>query len=662
MRGAGVIVPVFSLRSENGLGVGEFLDLIPLADWAEKAGLSMIQILPVHDTSATGTWRDSYPYSPISAFALHPIYLRLDAIGSLPNELQNTITKEKQRLEGDTLDYEGVLSAKNALLEKIFSLFADQHLQSVEFTEFFNNNAYWLCHYALFCALRDHFGTAAYPKWPKHSQITDDEVIALSESSEHRKRVRFYYFCQFHLHQQFAKASAYLLSKGIFLKGDFPVGVNRYSVEIWRYPKFFHTDRTIGAPPDYFNASGQNWGFPTYNWDEMKKEDYRWFCSRLQQMENYFQAVRLDHILGFFRIWEVPAHCIRGTLGNFRPALPLTRKELSSAGFSDLNRLLRPYLPAEQIEEFDEIIIDVFFEKKRNHYVFVSDTEKEIVSQLTQLVENGKLTQKQAEELRAKLFTLIANVLFVEDLDDKQALHPRFDLELTSSFNALTDQEKEKLKQIYHDYFFVRQEDVWTQEALDKLSVFKRGTKMLICAEDLGFVPACVPSVMEKLDFLVLYIQRMPKNAEHEFGIPQEYIARSVCSPSNHDISTLRAWWEENKEGRQRFYEQILHKEGKAPEKALPEICKKVIEDHLESPSMWALFLLQDLLAIDKSLCSPDPEQERINDPANPEHYWNYRHHLSLEELLLKDSFARELRSLVDEGKRVSDTDVASGY
>ncbi|HEX5400355.1 MAG TPA: 4-alpha-glucanotransferase, partial [Verrucomicrobiae bacterium] len=342
--GAGVAVPVFSLRTKNGFGVGEFADLKPLADWGKKVGLKLIQLLPVNDTSATHTWQDSYPYAAISAFALHPLYLNLAAVTNAKNKkLLAKRERERRRLNAlDAVDYEAVMKAKLAFLRKIFPSQKTATFRSAEYKKFFAENKDWLTPYAAFCFLRDKFGTSDYSRWPEHNAFEANKISALARNNDD---VAFHYFIQFHLHRQLQDATAHVHAAGLVLKGDIAIGVYRHGAGTWQQPELFHLDMQAGAPPDPFSATGQNWGFPTYNWPRMAANGFAWWKRRFAQMGNYFDAFRIDHILGFFRIWSNPMHAVEGILGHFVPAIPIEPEEFAARGIPfDRDRLTQPFI------------------------------------------------------------------------------------------------------------------------------------------------------------------------------------------------------------------------------------------------------------------------------------------------------------------------------
>ena len=218
-------------------------------------------------------------------------------------------------------------------------------------------------------------------------------------------------------------------------------------------------------------------------------------------------------------------------------------------------------------------------------------------------------------------------------------------MEKTSSFQHLDNNTQNALRELYVDYFYKRQDDFWYHEAMQKLPKLKAATNMLICGEDLGMVPHCVPDVMKQNGILSLEIQRMPKDPNTSFFNPTDAPYMSVVTPSTHDMSTIRGWWEENRAVTQRFYNDQLGQWGDAPFYCEAWLNRSIILQHLNSPAMWSVFQLQDILGMSESLRRSNPKEERINDPANPKNYWQYRMHISLEQLLKEDVFNTELKS-----------------
>ena len=651
---AGTAIPVFSLRSEGSFGVGDFGDLKLMLDWAEKTHQQAIQLLPINDTTSNYSWTDSYPYNGVSIYALHPMYLDLRQLGQLKDKkAEKAFEEERIKLNAlSQLDYEAVNKAKRTYLKLMYQQNGKRTLASTEFKQFFEQNADWLTPYATFSHLRDEYGTPDFKQWPAHQTYDEKEVARICQ--EHEDEISFYYYMQYHLHVQLLSASLYARKKGIILKGDIPIGINRCSVEAWVEPYYFNMNGQAGAPPDDFSINGQNWGFPTYNWEVMEKDNFQWWQRRFKKMAEYFTAYRIDHILGFFRIWEIPTHSVQGLIGQFSPALPMSQEEIERFGLPfHKEQMTLPYIT-------DEILSEMFAEQSHSvKEAFLQQAADGLWKMKpefdTQRKVEGWFYGKDSDkdlELRDKLYTLIDNVLFVVDRKNLSMYHPRICAQTTSAFRQLSQSEKDAFNRLYEHYFYERHNQFWYQEAMKKLPTLTQCTNMLVCGEDLGMVPYCVPWVMKQLQILSLEVQRMPKIYGQRFGIPAEYPVNSVCTISTHDTSTLRGWWEEDADRTKAYYHDVLKQWGETPEKAPAEICKEVVKQHLQSPSVLCILPFQDWTAIDEKVRLADVQTERINDPSNSRHYWRYRMHLTLEELLNKNAFNRHLVQLIDESGR----------
>ncbi len=663
-RGAGVAIPVFSLRTEQGTGVGEFTDIKLLTDWAVQTGNKLIQVLPVNDTVATHTWIDSYPYAGISVFALHPIYANLAAIGPLKDaKQQKEFDDIRKNLNAqDHVPYEKVMQAKSRYFKLAYDEQKATFLKKKEFKAFFERNKKWLVPYAVFSCLRDQYKTPDFAKWPKYARYNEKEISKYADpANDHFDDVAVHYFIQFHLDKQLKEATAYARSKGVVLKGDIPIGIYRYSADAWVAPHLYNMDSQAGAPPDDFSITGQNWGFPTYNWQEMAKDGYAWWKERLSKMADYFDVFRIDHILGFFRIWEIPMDAVEGLLGHFNPSLPFTVEELSSWGlYFDKERFCRPYIRNYMLAEIfgaqAESVRETYLrEYKHDHFYFLPEfeTQRKLKAHFDHVIEQNPDDADHHLWMRNQMFRLQSEILFLEaPLSSGKAFNPRIGFHSTYSYRDLGNDVKDVLNRLYNHYFYKRHNDFWRDRAMEKLPAIKSATDMLICGEDLGMVPESVPGVMAELQMLSLAVQRMPNNPEWEFWHPADTPYLAVTTTSSHDTSTLRGWWEEDRAATQRFYNHILGLAGEAPQFCEPWLVAKILEQHLHSPAMWAIFPIQDLLAMDGQLRRTYPPEERINVPAIPQHYWKYRMHLTLEQLVSEQSFNGKLKQMIDRSGR----------
>ena len=623
-RAAGVVIPVFSLRTKESYGVGDFGDLRRLVDWCVATGMKVIQLLPVNDTTCSGNWSDSYPYNIVSAFALHPHYLDLEELGTLKSKTKIT-AYHRQRQELNAIgysDYEAVGRVKRSYVEEVFVERGQQTLDSKDFKLWYAENKEWLEPYAKWVSAKSSYSSAA--------------VV---------------YYVQYHLHIQLKSAADYARSKGIFIKGDVPIGVNGDSVETATHPEFYHLDAQTGAPPDAFSQNGQNWGFPTYNW---KSGLVEWFHRRLKWMEQYFDAIRIDHILGFFRIWEIPEDAVFGILGHFSPSLPMTVGEIEYFGLPFRKELFtRPFINDRVLDK----LFGLHAPYVREHFLVARsyglydikaeyDTQKKV-----QKAFDGR-TDENSLWIRDGLYRLISGVLFLEDPQQPEMYHPRIGVIGEPVFDALTAEEKDAFMRLYNNYYYQRHNFFWGGEAIRKITDVFGTTRMLCCGEDLGMLPDCVAPVLDQLRVLTLEIQSMPKQNGYEFAHLDANPYRSVATISTHDMSPLRLWWSESPERTQRYYVSMLQKQGRAPEQLPAHLAEEIIGRHLYCPSMLCLLSLQDWLAMDGELRGKNPRDERINVPSDPYNRWKYRMHITIEELLKADKYNNKVKTMIQRSKR----------
>ena len=654
---AGSAIPVFSLRSEGSCGVGDFGDLKTFVSWAADTAQHVVQILPINDTSITGSWTDSYPYNSISIYAFHPMYIDLRQLPALADaQFASRFEEERARLNAlSVVDYEAVNRLKQSYLKEVYRQEGENILKSDEFNTFFADNRHWLQPYAAFSYLRDLYGTSDFHCWEAYNKYDEEEIQQLcSPESDAYTFIGYYYYMQYLLHVQLLAVAEYARRKGVILKGDIPIGISRTSVESWVEPYYFNMNGQAGAPPDAFSVNGQNWGFPTYNWEVMEKDNYLWWRRRFAKMAEYFTAYRIDHILGFFRIWEIPTHSVHGLLGQFVPSLPMSADEIRSFGLNFRpDFMLRPFI--------SEYILNTVFGEQSDYVreTFVRPLHHDLYEMRPEFDTQRKVeaffegrTDSESIWLKEKLYALISDVLFVADRNNPELYHPRIAVQNDYIFKQLAEQEQEAFNHLYNHYYYQRHNEFWYHEAMKKLPVLTQSTPMLVCGEDLGMVPDCVSWVMNELQILSLEIQRMPKAIGREFGCLNEYPFRSVCTIGTHDMPTLRGWWEEDAALTERFYHNELHHWGEVPKHAPGWLCKEIIEQHLQSPSMLCVLAWQDWTSIDESLRNPDVQAERINVPANPHNYWQWRMHITLEELMQADELNDAIRQMIQSSDR----------
>ena len=601
-----------------------------MVDWAVETGMKFIQTLPVCDTTTDGHWHNSYPYNITSVFALHPHYIDLEAAGTLKSKTLMT-QFERRRLELNALpysDYEAVERVKNEYLEALYEEQGTRVLATRECKDFIQTNEDWLKPYA-------------------HFRQQDYDYVC---------------YVQYLLHTQLKAAADYARSKGVVLKGDLPIGVNRDSVETRQHPELFNLDSQTGAPPDQFSPQGQNWGFPTYHWDEEHKQAKvkgqlsisQWFQRRMQHLQQYFDALRIDHVLGFFRIWEIPDNAVYGILGHFSPALPLTVSEIEYFGLPFRKELFtKPFINDRLVERLfgihAQFVRENFLVRKAYGLYDLQadyDTQRKVEARFAERRDESSIW------IREGLMRLISNVLFVEDPRQADMYHPRIGATTEPIFDALSGEDKDAFLRLYNNYFYQRHSFFWGLQALRRLPEVLKDCRMLICAEDLGMLPDCVEPVLDQLRILTLEIQQMPKQQGFEFAHLDANPIRSVATISTHDMAPLRLWWQESPERRQRFYVTMLQKEGRAPEQLPAHLAEEIIARHLYCPSMLCLLSLQDWLSMDMELRRKNPQDERINVPSDPYNRWQYRMHLTIEELLAATKYNTKVRTMIQRSKR----------
>jgi 4-alpha-glucanotransferase len=654
---AGTLVPVFSLRTKGSFGVGDFGDLKTMIDYVDKTGQRVLQILPINDTTFTHTWTDSYPYSCISVFALHPQYIDLRQLPALKDQ------KERKRFEDlqkelnalPQIDYERVNNAKDEYLHLLYKQEGHKVLASKDFKEFFAEAGRWLVPYAQYRFLSEKYATGNFTQWPDHNTWDEADRGHLSNSrTEAYRNVSFWYFVQYLLDRQMKAAHDYARAHNVILKGDIPIGVARYGCDVWMEPKYFNLNGQAGAPPDDFSVNGQNWGFPTYNWPEMLKDGCQWWVRRFQNMAHFFDAYRIDHVLGFFRIWEIPINAVHGLLGQFSPSLGMTREEIEGYGLHFLEeQFCEPFISDWVLDRVFGERADEVKKKYLDHAhddIWKMKPEYDTQRKVEKAFENVK--DQEELNLRDGLYSLISNVLFVRDHKDPNKFHPRISAQYGFTYEALYDCDKAAFNNLYNDYFYRRNNQFWYREAMKKLPILVQSTRMLVCAEDLGMVPDCVAWVINELRILSLEIQSMPKDPSVRFGHLSRNPYRSVCTFSSHDMPTLRQWWDENWERTQDYYNSMLYRSGAAPHPLPGWLARDILSRQLTSPSMLCILSIQDWLAMDERLRLKDADAERINIPANPHHYWRYRMHLNIEDLMADNSFMTGVKELVRESGR----------
>ena len=640
----GTAIPVGALKTANSCGVGEFLDLIPFADFCKKSGLKLIQLLPVNDT---GT--ESSPYSALSAFALHPLYISLKSLPEVEGkeDILAEITKLQKKYEKlPRFQYRELRRKKLDLLQKIFDSEKDKIISSAELKSWIKDNA-WVQVYSIFMQKKEKKHEASWKEWGE-SQPTKKELDDLWNDKKNQDGNLFYAWVQMRLDQQFAKASEYAKSLGIKLKGDIPIMMNEDSCDAWAFPEYFNDEMRAGSPPDGPNPLGQNWGFPIYNWDNLKKDDYSWWKNRLIQASKYYQVYRIDHVLGFFRIWATPQRESTAMLGWTQPFEPITTDELYNLGFSDdrITWLSVPHVPTNQIEAVNNgdylgthgilaKIMDRIGNEEMWRFKDSIKGEKDIWA--SDIPDNVK--PRLAEFWRNRALVKVADGLY----------SPLWTYHSTTAWASLSDDEKYRLGQLIVAKYS-RMENLWEEQARTLLGDLTSCTDMVACAEDLGSNPDSVPRVLSDLSILSLRVVRWSRNWNapgepyYQFG---EYPYLSVTTSSVHDSSTARIWW--LKEGDAwDFYRTFPGDSDVQPGSYNSKTARYLLSKMAESNSAFCIHPLQDFLGLVEDYFDENPDNERVNIPGSVNEFnWTYRLPVTIEKLIKNKELICEINNVV---------------
>ena len=642
---SGVLVPVSALRSDRSVGVGEFADLPDLAAWCASVGLDLIQILPVNDSG----WQPS-PYSALSAFALNPIYLRiadLPDLGALTGSQATSIRDGESRIRAlheadDRLRYGAILDAKVELLGRIHAMIAGDRSVADRAVDFAARQP-WVRSYAAFKVLKARNDGAAWHLWPQLRDPTDALLDGFWSDPRNEQGLLFHAWVQQRLDEQLVAAAAGVREQSVQLKGDIPILINEDSVDVWAHRQYFTTRLRAGAPPDAENPLGQNWGFPTYNWPALETDDYRWWKDRLLHATRFYSAYRIDHVLGFFRVWSIPAEDQTGYLGHFQPSASADRERLHAFGLDDgrIRWLAEPHLPGDELRaglgaEATRVVgtalqpID-----DQDLYVFSATIGGE--HDISRLDLSDEAREWLCARFRDRALVRLEHDRFV----------PAWCYGECSRYRRLSDEERGRFDRLAAE-LGRESELLWEEQARTLLGFMRRTTDMLACAEDLGAIPDCVPGTLRDLGILGLRIPRWARlwnEPDQPYIRPADYPLLSVCASSVHDTSTLREWWQtEVRQGHDLApFWAALGLRGQPPAAWDPGVARSVVGALLGASSAICVFQLQDLLALVDGLVPDDAAAERVNVPGTMTAFnWGYRMTPTLGELAAAEPAAAE--------------------
>lgn len=641
----GVAVPVSALRTAASTGTGEFLDLIPFGDFCERAGLAILQVLPVNDT---GT--QSSPYSAQSAFALHPLYLSLRSMPEAKG-FEREIEALASRFEEEPrLRYGALREEKLRVLRRMFRANAAALIADDGIGAWIKKNR-WIKAYSVFRLLKERYEEKAWWEWPAFRDGAPETIDAFYGDPDCIEDLRFQAWLQYRLEEQLGRAVAALKAKGVALKGDLPILLNEDSADVWANRKYFRLELRAGAPPDMFSQTGQNWGFPVYDWDALRADGYEFWKDRLAQADRFYGAFRLDHVLGFFRIWAISERNETGYLGRFLPSEPITREELHGHGFDNarIRWMSEPHIRTQAVYDALFGAEDMQAEAAKVIALALDRIGEEELHLFKPAIKGEKDIEALPLHPRAKAFlrqAWLGRVLIEYEAD---AFAPSWAYWDNACWSSLASTERNLLERLFQDKR-TESERTWEKRGREVLGMLSQSTKMLCCAEDLGVVPSCVPRVLQELGILGLRIARWTKRYA-EPGEPlvpfHDYPLLSVCTPSVHDTSTLREWWETDA-GRFELW-SVLGGKGECPSQYSPEVARFLLEAIGGSASALCVFQLQDLLALDRELLAPRPQDERINVPGTMNDFnWSWRMPCAAEALAANSRVSARVRAISD--------------
>lgn len=726
-KGFGITAPLFALRTEESLGIGQYTDIQKLVEYCNKVGASMINMLPINDTTTDGSWNDSNPYRHISAFALHPIYIDLQQVAEIHPECQPTLADLNQAKSDlnscPKVDYPNVFNYKMKKLHEIFELIKNTLDANDDYNSFINKNAQWLKPYALFSVLRDKYHGIDYNQWDETHKngkgpLSDQEFSELLE--RYSTDTVFYYWVQFICEEQFKAAKNYARKRRVVLKCDVSIGVPSLSADCWLYPSLFNLDMTTFPLTSCDSHSSLEYVYqmfndtkdiendftcPSYNWPQNATTDFSWWRLRLRRLADLFDAIELEHIFEFFRTWDVPREsCVRSILGHYEPSLSYSKGDLKNRGFFDIDKLIKPNINWSSITnrfgpQVGEEVANTFFVQAQNcirsqqKFVFKPEYDTEVkISDFLNQPNTQRLFNINSEiekiEFQNKLFELLSNVILVEDKTKPEHYNVRcqmliesvkrrphgssgqFDYDIIES-NAWTEQEKNNLKSLSYDFYDGRQKELWLELSNQRFRMLKETTKMLICAEEVGQTDDVLSKNIQDRGFISLHVQRVPDtsypttcnagtiNSLSLFGTKlfdkiRQFPYFSIATPSTVNMHSIRGWWaQEDREIIKRFWREEIWRIDEPPTECEAWIQEIILKQHLWAESIWTVFLLQDLVGIDERFRSQNPEDERINDPNDKNHHWDYRFPFSIEELISASDLSYKIRGFVEASGRI---------
>jgi 4-alpha-glucanotransferase len=612
----------------------------------------MIELMPLSDSLDM----NFSPYSALSSFALHPIYVNLLAVSDvdLPAPIRTEIILFRNTHDrAARVDLGTIAAFKMRMLQRIFSI--AKHSLPGAFFQFVEKNSRWLKGYSLFCLFRKQFAKD-HREWLDYGRITQDDINILSKKFE--KELQLSYWIQYVCDQQMRQSKKYAEVHRVALQTELFLAVPENSCDCWQWPGTFEFNLSLGLEPDYHYPPGYNLSCPALNWGHMKSDNHSWLSLRFSRMSDWFHAIKISDVAILFNTWHIPRNCVRGCLGKFGQAIPLTRVELDVRGLSNIERYTQPYVRWHLIVEkfnndaayvarryFTPLNVDMF----DDYFAFKEEFNTE--QKITQRIRKEFTDEGRIRHYEICLMELLDNILLIVDPDFPDCYHVRStpDLEhldgkkriFSSSWMELTLDEKDNFMQVYAEYRS-RAIPIFVENGLERLRTFRNFTNLFMSIGFSSLVP--IPEV-QALGILPTRSQR--------FEATKAFDYMSICAPSTPEMLPLRAWWEEDHEKVGEIWRNEFRR-GDSPWRSCePWIVQALLEMHFMAQSMWAMFLLQDLAAVVEHMRLQKPRDERIGGLLNSEWNWSYRLPFAIESLGEDQRFLVILKKLIADSHRM---------
>ncbi|MBR1537735.1 MAG: 4-alpha-glucanotransferase [Treponema sp.] len=679
----GVAVPLSALRTEDSPVVGEFSSLIPFADFSKNAGLSVIQLLPVLDTGS-----HSSPYSSLSAFALHPMYISLSQIEYFKTCYEKDSTFKKSydtflsHKNNERFDYNFVVQTKDFLMRRMFLVLSNT-TEPKKFAgmfaalrSFIKENEDWLPFYCVYKHLKYKFMQASWKSWEKkYQKLSKEEILEIWNDEALHEELFFYAWQQFIAFKQFKIASDYVKKLGITLKGDLPILLNEDSCDVWCCKDVFKQKARAGSPPDGDNPTGQNWGFPCYDFVSQEKDGFSWWRRRIKIASLFFDAYRLDHIPGFFRLWTIPEGEFTAELGHTEPYSAITEAQLLKAGFSKerIRWLSQPHIPTEDFirligdPETTREILGLLCDRigREELWLFKPAVKSEMDIKKISLEKYNIDVSIQFEIFR-RLTSYWKNRTLIEL--SKNKFVPLWKYGETKAWNSLSNDEKQVLGDLFAENA-KKQEKLWQKQAEKIFTALKSESDMTACGEDLGVFIPCMEKTLDKFGILGLKVARWCRNWDKKYQPYTDihtFRKLSVVTTSVHDSSTIREWYDkepntilidiahpysddfldDSRKSEDDFF--IIQKDTPNFSKTLnPKTAESLLTIFARSNAAWFIVPLQDWLYLDSKYYAEDAKTERINIPGTVTPFnWTWRMSVPVEKLSANTKLQSKIKEI----------------